>query len=280
MGKAYERFRSLLAQAGIDSTPAGIWLLALFARLYQPYTSPNCAGGHDMNTHVLFMLVMAFDMAKLLGKKLGCRLEHLLAAVILHNLDRVLALKTSREQDPHGSKFRANLEARFNTEMADCPFPVQIVETIREAVIGHSGLYNPNIGSQLWRRLQELDMLSRINVLNPTHGAAHWQSGAAWSNGHVVDLEAPWLCQMPEADWWDRHHHKHSAISAQFGLNINWLTMVPEEVLPLIDPFMPGYLAYLRATAVPVTYLTGDQDLAEKSLLLALGWRLYDRYCR
>ena len=84
MGKAYERFRSLLAQARIDSTSDGIWLLALFARLCQPYTSPNCAGGHDMNTHVLFMLVMAFDMQKLLGKKLGCRIEHLLAAVLLH----------------------------------------------------------------------------------------------------------------------------------------------------------------------------------------------------
>jgi hypothetical protein len=213
-----------------------------------------------MNSHVLVMLVLTLEMVRLLGAKLGCQLEHLYAAVLLHNIDRTW-LVAPRNADPQLVTWYT--KEKFDKETKDCPFAGETVEEIREAIANHSQMYDQTKGSQLQRRLQELDMLSRLNCFLPLAAAAHHLELEPFN------MERPWLKDM-DAD--KRHGRKgHSLYTHLMGVVLVWPSLMPAELQPMINKRLLPLIVYLRSLAENIAMVTGQENQFAVDLKIALN---------
>src|SRR6185436_6470142 len=138
--------------------------------------------------------------------------------ILLHNLDRVWSLITTTT-DP--DQFHENVSNQFWYEMRDCVFSNLDIDTIFHAVMHHGQPYNEAPRSELQRRLQQLDMISRLNCLLPMAAGVHH------GEKEVFKFDAPWLADMAPEDRF-RMSSAHSVYTIHLGVVLSWVRQLPE----------------------------------------------------
>lgn len=275
---ALERYAGLLTKVGLCPylKEEGAWLLRKATQLRPSYTYPECLGGHDFDMHVLFMGIQTVEAKHLLGDKFYSPIGDVFAAELGHNLDQVVKLRrrieTSPDADPDGQQYRANFKDVFLENFSDGPYDAGRLENIAEAVIWHREPAGKFPGkNKLLDLLQLFDRMSRMNIGNVIATILHFASGTArWSNGKIIDLDQPWLCQMPE----DQRHtmkHNQTTMSVQTGVVGQWMKQVPPEYWPVVERWLKPYFAYQVAFGDFVACLADEQNRATEDLKLVLG---------